>query len=147
MASGLFFVSKLSMPEVFNYKEKKLVFLSTHFYFLYLLAGQRTECNYAVLSFFFVPMDIFCFTSSDFGRLYSSLFLCLLEERSGTVISVLTGISFRTEGSKYLELIFLQLFSPFPNSMEMEKKAIPPFGNCCHFPCMVCTGVLKQEIT
>lgn len=76
-------------------------------------------------------MDIFCLATSDFGRLYSYLFLCLLEERSGTVISILTGINFRTEGSKYLELIFLQLFSLF--------------GSCCHFPCMVCTGVLKQK--
>lgn len=100
------------MPEVFNFlKKKKNVSLSTHFYILYWGAGQRTGWNWEVLSVFFLLIDIFHFTTSNFGWLYSSLFLCLLEERSGTVISVLTGINFRTEGSQYLQFIFFTFFS------------------------------------
>lgn len=71
--------------------------------------------------FFFFPMGFFCFTASNFGRLYCSVW-ALLEERSERIRSVLTGIDFCTEGSQCLDLILLQLF--------------PLFGNCCVF-CLI----------
>lgn len=104
------FVSKLCMPEVFNYQKKKF---SLAFTFIFCTQGKGRGPDETETYFFFLPMDIFYFTVSNFERLYSSLFPCLLEERSGTFKSVLISIDFKTEGSQYLEFIFLQLFSLF----------------------------------
>lgn len=88
-------------------KKKFSLALTSIFCILGWGRGQDKTEKYCL---FFLPKAIFCFCfTTNFGRLYSSVW-ALLEERSGTAISVLTGIDFRTEGLQYPEFFFLQLF-------------------------------------
>lgn len=108
------------------------IFLYTHSDILHFGAGGEGQDKTEMYPLYFFPMGIFCFTT-NFGRLYSSVW-ALLEERSGTIRSVLTGIDFSTEGSQCLDFILLQLF--------------PLVWQLLWLLCnMVCTGVLKQKVT
>lgn len=79
--------------------------------------------------FFFSPWT---FSVSNFGRVFLFIPWSFGRKQWDTHITF-KWYQFRTEGSQYLEFIFLQFFSLF--------------GNCCHFPCMICTGVLKWKVT